>query len=379
VEKSKQSLKICIVTPLFALSGVPLAQVRFARALSNAGHDVDLVIGKIDSQYKLPDVGGARLCNLHKPDVKSMFFPLVRYIHGTTPDIIFSAEDHLNAIVLLAALTTRSKTKISCSSRVTPFDTYSNSLFTKRWVLKQVMRAVMWRADALTCVSKDMVKQYKQVFESPNHLCVYNIVDDRHSRKNLLEHVDDDWFANKQQPLLVAAGQLAPWKGFGDLIRAMDRLGPSIQARLVIFGDGPLKAELQELIDGLHLSTKVRLFGYVENPLKYFSRADVFVLSSHVEGLPNVLVEAMMCGCTPVATDCPTGPREVLQDGKYGYLVPVADPAALASGIEQALNSPIPKDLLSEAIRPFSEHAVIQRHFEVLGISSTSTVDNEKP
>ncbi|MCJ7773912.1 MAG: glycosyltransferase, partial [Desulfobacterales bacterium] len=82
-------------------------------------------------------------------------------------------------------------------------------------------------------------------------------------------------------------------------------------------------AELQKFIETRGLSEFVQLLGYVENPLKYFARANVFVLSSLVEGLPNVLVEAMMCGCTPVATDCPTGPREVLQDGKYGYLVPM--------------------------------------------------------
>jgi glycosyltransferase involved in cell wall biosynthesis len=118
---------------------------------------------------------------------------------------------------------------------------------------------------------------------------------------------------------------------------------------------------------GLH--DVVELLGYVANPLKFFAHADVFVLSSHVEGLPNVLVEAMMCGCTPVSTDCPTGPREVLQDGRYGYLVPMRDPVALAQGIEKALDGPIPKEVLAEAVRPFEESAVIAKHFEVLGLA----------
>ena len=136
----------------------------------------------------------------------------------------------------------------------------------------------------------------------------------------------------------------------------------------MILGDGPLRGELQSQIRKLGLEDTVRLVGYVDNPLKYFSRADVFVLSSHVEGLPNVLVEAMMCGCTPVSTDCPTGPREVLQDGKYGYLVPVRNPVELAAGIERALDHPISKQKLAEAIRPFEEGAVLKRHFELLGL-----------
>jgi glycosyltransferase involved in cell wall biosynthesis len=362
-------MKICVVTPLYAIAGVPLAQLRFARVLASKGHDVDLVIGRIDPQYQLPEVAGVNLLVLDRLHVRGMFFPFRKYLQKAKPDIVFSAEDHLNAIVLLGAITTGSKAKISGSSRVTPFDTYSNKPFTKRWVLKHLVRSVMWRADALTCVSRDMVDQYRKVFDSPPHVCVYNIADDRHSRRRMEEPVEHEWFRHKDGPVLVAAGRLAMWKGFADLIRAMKVLPRQRRARLMILGDGPLRSELEALIIELGLQDVVSLLGYVENPLKYFAHADVFVLSSHVEGLPNVLVEAMMCGCTPVSTDCPTGPREVLQDGKFGYLVPLRDPVAMAAGIERALDFPIPKNLLADAVRPFEEGTVLQRHFEVLGLS----------
>jgi glycosyltransferase involved in cell wall biosynthesis len=362
-------MKICIVTPLYAIAGVPLAQLRFARVLANRGHEVDLVIGRIDPQHALPEVAGVNILLLDRPQVRGMFFPLLRYLTVTKPVVVFSAEDHLNAIVLLAAIIGCSKAKISCSSRVTPFDTYSTMPFTKRWLLKQLVRAVMWRANALTCVSKDMVEQYRKVFSSPPHRCVYNIVDDQHSRLRMLEPVVHEWFNNCNNPILVAAGRLAHWKGFADLISAMKLVSKVRQARLMILGDGPLRSELERLIIELDLSNVVSLLGYVENPLKYFVRADVFVLSSHVEGLPNVLVEAMMCGCTPVSTDCPTGPREVLQNGKYGYLVKMRDPVSLAAGIVQAIDCPISKEMLNEAVRPFEEGAVLRRHFEVLGLS----------
>ena len=251
-----------------------------------------------------------------------------------------------------------------------PSDTYSNVPFTKGWMFKLFMRAVMPRANALTCVSKDMVEQYRRVFKSPPHVCVYNIVDDYPSQKKMTEPVDEEWFSDKSQPILVAAGTLTTRKGFSDLILAMKELVKSRKVRLIILGDGPLRAELEALIKKLDLNDVVKLLGFVDNPLKYFSRADIFVLSSYVEGLPNVLVEAMMSGCTPVSTDCPTGPREVLQDGKYGYLVPVRDPIAMAAGIAKALDNPIPKKLLRDAVKPFSEYAVINRHFEILGVSN---------
>ena len=360
-------MKICVVTPRFAIAGVPLAQLRFARALVDKGYDVDLVIGYAEPQYDFPIVQGVNIVLWNYPKTRGMLIPFWRYLRANKPDIVFSAEDHLNALVLVAAIAAGSKAKISGSSRVTPFDTYSNQPLTKRWVLKQLMRVVMRRANVLTCVSKDMVEQYHKVFDSPPHVCVYNIVDDRNSRLRMQEPVEHEWFLRKDGPVLVAAGRLATWKGFADLIRAMKELPIQRRARLMILGDGPLRSELQGLIIELGLQEVVSLLGYVENPLKYFVHADVFVLSSHVEGLPNVLVEAMMCGCTPVSTDCPTGPREVLQGGKYGYLVPVRDPVALAAGIERALDNPIPKNLLVDAVRPFEEGVVLNRHFEILG------------
>lgn len=363
-------MRISLITPVFSLAGVPLAQVRFARALARSGHDVDLVIGRIDPAHTLPEMPGVTVVELNKAKVRSMLLPLMRYLRRVGPSVVFSAEDHLNAVVLLAAIATRSQARISCSSRVTPFDTYSDVVFSKGWVLKQFMRAVMWRANALTCVSKGMVLQYRAVFRSSPHVAVYNIVDDKRSRELMKEPVEHPWLGPARKDVLIAAGRLAPWKGFPDLIRAVKMLvDRGRDVRLLILGDGQMRGELETLVSDLGLGGNVQLLGYVGNPLKYFSRANVFVLSSLVEGLPNVLVEAMMCGCTPVSTDCPTGPYEVLEGGKLGFLVPVHDSAAMADAIERALATPTPRHMLELAVRPFEESAVIQKHFEVLDIA----------
>lgn len=359
---------------MFAIAGVPLAQLRFARAFANLGYQVDLVIGWIDPQYKFPDIQNINIIEFNKRQVRGMLFQFKDYLNNTQPNIVFSAEDHLNAVVLTAAILARSKAKISCSSRVTPYDTYSGKIFSKGWILKQWMRSVMWRADALTCVSKDMVGQYQTIFKNTKHVDVYNIIDEIQSRKKIAEYVEHPWFQTKKVPLLIAAGRLASWKGFEDLIRAIKEVSLTKKVHLLILGDGPLRNELSELILELNLSESIQLLGYVENPLKYFSQADVFILSSLVEGMPNVLVEAMMCGCTPVATDCPTGPRELLQDGKYGYLIPMNNLKALANGILAAIDYPISKENLNEAIAPFQEKIVIARHFEVLGIKSQANL-----
>ena len=365
-----EPLKVGVLLARYGITGVPLAQMRLARALANRGHAVELVIGCLDTSSGAPSIEGVQVRVWNAANVRKMLVPLMRYLRNAKPDVVFSAEDHLNNMTLLAAVLTRSKAKISGSSRVTPFDTYSNLPFTKRWVLKQLTRMLMWRADALTCVSQEMVEQYRSVFAKPPHTCIYNIVHDAHAYARMREVPEHPWAHDQEIPLLVAAGRLAPWKGFGDLIRAMELLVRRRPARLLILGDGPLRDELQEQIETAGLSSHVQLVGYVENPLKYFRAARLFVLSSHVEGMPNVLVEAMMCGCTPVSTDCATGPRELLQDGRYGYLVPVGDSSAMAGAIEQAIDAPLPKDVLLEAVAPFAEDTVLDSHFRVLGVYS---------
>ena len=362
-------MKICVITPRYMISGVALAQHRFARALAARGHQVDLVIGRVDPGLEVPPSPGVTLIVLDRPKVRHLIAPLWRYLRQSRPEIVFSAEDHLNTLVLLTAVAARSKARISGSSRVTPFDTYSNRVLSKRWVLKHLSRASFRRADALTCVSKDMVAQYRTVFgDAAPHSAVYNIVDDAASRARRADPVEEPWLLDKQGPVVIAAGSLQPWKGFGDLIDAFALVRTS--ARLLILGDGPLRKPLEDQIARLGLVDRVKLPGFVHNPINYFARADVFALSSHVEGLPNVLVEAMLAGCTPVATDCPTGPREVLDGGRCGYLVRVGDRDALAAAIIDALDHPIAPELLAEAVRPFEESAVIARHFELLGIEA---------
>ncbi len=361
-------MKFTVIVARYAITGVPLAQARLADALAARGHEVDLIIGFVAEGLPVPEVKGVTVIHLNRPKVRHILFDMVRYLKNKKPQAVFSAEDHLNAIVIFSAILAGSKTKITGSSRVNPFDTYSREILSKRWFLKQVMKALMWRANVLTCVSKAMVDQYRTLFRNAPHVCVYNIVDTPDARARIAEPVEHPWFGQRTVPTLVAAGQLGPWKGFSDLITATYIVAQKRAVRLAIFGEGPQRAELQAQIDRLGMTEIISLEGHVTNPLKYFARADAFVLSSVLEGMPNVLIEAIMAGCTPVATDCPTGPREILESGRYGYLVPIQDPQALAAGIDSALSKPVPAEVLEEAIKPFQEDAVLAEHFRLLGI-----------
>jgi len=362
-------MKITLFAGTFTLSGVPLAQLKLARAFSARGHQVELIYGNVIDKKNLPKSNIFKIINLKKKRVLFMLFDISRYLRKNNPDIVLSAGDHLNAIVLIAAILTNNKSKISCSSRVTPYDTYSSNFFSKRWILKIIMKLVMYRANILSCVSKDMVQQYKNIFANSRHLPIYNIVKDDHSKKLILEPLKNDeeiYFSKKKT--IITAGMLEPWKRQGDIIQAFNFFRDKNESTLIILGEGSEQKNLSKLIKRLNLENSVFLLGNVKNPLKYFSRADVFVLASSVEGLPNVLVEAMLCGCTPVSTNCPTGPNEVLQNGKYGYLCDVGDIMQISKNIQKAVDFPIPKQKLDEAITEFSEDKVVQKHLDLLKV-----------
>lgn len=182
------------------------------------------------------------------------------------------------------------------------------------------------------------------------------------------EPIDHPWLLSANIPVIISAGSFTKRKGFSDLLLAVTMVSKTRPVRLILLGDGYLRKTLTRQVASLGIGSIVDMPGFVSNTLQYFSRSSVFVLSSYSEGLPNVLVEAMICGCTPVATDCPTGPREVLGDGAYGYLVPMHDPVAMAKGILQALDKPINQASLDIAVEPFTESNVVKRHFEVLDL-----------
>lgn len=144
---------------------------------------------------------------------------------------------------------------------------------------------------------------------------------------------------------------MEPLKGLTHLVGAFERVLKQIDARLIIVGEGSERGRLGDLVTERGLQQKVLFAGHQMNPFRYMSRSSVFALSSlGGEGFPMVLVEAMACGLPVVSTDCVAGPAEILQNGKCGILVPVADEDSLATGIVNVLTKPsLRKQLVSAA------------------------------
>ncbi len=162
------------------------------------------------------------------------------------------------------------------------------------------------------------------------------------------------WFA-KGWPVILGMGRMVGQKDFATLIRAFVHVSQASDARLIILGEGPMRAELEEQVRSLgHLSDRISMPGFIDNPLPLIRRAHVFALSSRYEGFGNVLVEALACGTPVVSTDCPHGPSEILDRGRFGALVPVGNARALGRAILDALSSNPDREKLARRGQSFS-------------------------
>ena len=193
---------------------------------------------------------------------------------------------------------------------------------------------------------------------------IYNPADVVRIRKLAEETPDHPWFEDGGPPVVLGAGRLDPQKDFPTLIEAFRRVRAERPCRLVVVGEGRMRAEIEDRIRALGLENHVSLPGWVDNPFAFMARAELFVLSSLHEGLGNVLVEAMICGCPAVSTDCPDGPAEVVRDPDL--LAPAGDPDALARVMLRSLNRQVDRSALSEKTKRFSMERTIQAYEAVI-------------
>jgi glycosyltransferase involved in cell wall biosynthesis len=168
---------------------------------------------------------------------------------------------------------------------------------------------------------------------------------------------------------IVTVGSLKAQKNHLLLLQAFAKIGAS-DARLMLVGDGSGKPVLIELAKELGVGDQVIFAGFQPDPTPFYVSADLFVLSSDHEGLPTVLIESLACGTPVVSTDCPSGPSEILDHGRYGRLVPVRDPDALSQAMTESLAVSHDKSALVERARYFSTDRAVQAYLSAFGIGN---------
>lgn len=215
---------------------------------------------------------------------------------------------------------------------------FANRSWARRWGKSQLVRWGYPWADHVIAVSQGVRLDLANEFGlRPQKVTVIHNPIDVDRIRRAIAQVPPGWSSDPPEKLVVAAGRLVPQKGFDILLRAFSEVCRHIDARLILLGDGPQRDHLQQLATGLGIASSVSMPGFVENPWIHMAQANVFVLSSHWEGMPLVVGEAMACGAAVIATDCDHGPREYITPNVNGILVPVADSGEMSRSIVRLL------------------------------------------
>ncbi len=311
----------------------------------------------------LPDA--SRVFDLKAPRVRHAFFPLVRYFKEQKPDVVIAAMWPLTVIVPLAAKCAGFKGRVIVSEHSPLSLAYSKRGYLHRKVMRFSQRLCYPLVDMVVAVSSGVSMDLSQLsgiaaseFTVIHNPAAKGSVNFGVGRPALLRGVSG--------PLVLSVGTLKKVKRYDLLIEAFSRLPRELNATLAIVGEGTERMQLKRLAEELNISNKVLMPGYVEDPGAWYAHADVFALSSDYEGFGNVIVEALEYGLPVVSTDCPFGPSEILECGKYGTLVACNDSDALAAGIRMALSNRPDPELLFQRAKDFDIGVIAERYLDVM-------------
>jgi glycosyltransferase involved in cell wall biosynthesis len=347
--------------------GAELCMLRLAENFLSRGFTVRVavlkkkgsLVGMLPRGLPVDEIGGGRLSCIPR---------LALYLRRHRADAVISFMTYTNVVAIAAQLLSLSSDRIV----VTEHTTYSKSM-RRHGILKRIWQAApyayRWTRKVI-CVSHGVKRDFVAATNLPERYLttVYNPVVSDDLLAASRQAPSHPWFDSNEAPVILAVGRLDPAKNYPMLLEAVALVRRRRPCRLIILGEGVLRDALQKEIDRLGLRDCVDLPGYVPDALSFMRAADLFVLSSSWEGLSNVLIEAMAVGCPVVSTDAPHGPREVLDGGRLGRLVPVEDAQALAHAIIETLVRPGDAAERIAWARSFSVDASAERYLEIAGL-----------
>jgi glycosyltransferase involved in cell wall biosynthesis len=256
-------------------------------------------------------------------------------------DVVYDRTYHMT-LVTASAVRRRPTPRVSVIV-TDPLRDFETNVERFRFLKRLLLRRAYQTADRVVAVSEGVRQAATEHYALPPEkaVTIYNFFDIERIDRLMIEPLPAGESRDTNRFEIVAAGRLHPQKGFLVLLAAIRDLLQNRgrrQIHLRILGTGDQQGALSDYVAGHGLQSNVTLAGFRTNPLPYFRQADLFCLSSLYEGMPNALVEAMLCRVPVVATDCPSGPSEVLDGGHFGRLVPPADARALADAIEDTMD-----------------------------------------
>jgi glycosyltransferase involved in cell wall biosynthesis len=292
---------------------------------------------------------------------------LASYLRRNRPSALLSTLTHANIAAVMATMLSGRATRVVLREANDVALYELGRMSWRRKVLPSFMRLFYTRAAAIIGVSNGVAEGLSDLLgigRQDIHV-IPNAVDTHRVTELSRANVEHPWLA-EDIPVVLAVGRLVEQKDYPALLRAFARASAHQPMRLIVLGEGEKRTELEQLARSLDISQHVCFAGFAANPFSYMARAKMFVLASRWEGLPNTLLEALACGCPVIATDCPSGPAEILDGGRYGRLVSPGDVEQLASAMLETMAEPARRDVLRGRASEYDPDVIAERYLSVL-------------
>lgn len=362
--------KIVILLPNLGGGGAERMMSNLALKFFEWGHHVEIVLCKKEGIYLERIPQAIKITELNSYHVLPTALKFRKYLKSNNPQYVIAALEYTNAAAVLANLINRKKVKVMASVRCNISDAIKSISFINKLYIKFLIRFFYPKANTLVAISNGVAQDLSKISGIPlkDIKVIYNpafdwpVID-----MALSNEYTHPWLEEKTHKTIIGVGRLMKQKDFITLIKAIQFLLISDKSyKLLILGEGKEENYLNTYIFQNELTDSIEIISFKKNPFVFIAKADVFVLSSIYEGFGNVVVEALACGTQVVATDCPSGPAEILENGKYGFLTPVGDEKAMAKNIEKAIESPIDKRVLVKRAAEFDVNIIAGLYLDAL-------------
>ncbi len=365
---TETNIHVAFFLPNLGCGGAERIILKIAKMCSDHGLVVDLLLANKSGEY-LDDVpAGINIIDLQSTRPFKAIPALTKYLNQKRPKVLMSTITNANLAALISLRLSTHKCRCIIREASTLSADLSHSSTLNRLLVPRLIPLLYRKAQAIIAPSAAAADDFSRVtgINRDSISIIYNpVVSEEIARLSKLP-VTHPWLQEKSPPVIIGMGRLTAAKDFFTLIQAFSIFRKNINSKLIILGEGEERQALETFIKELSLEKDVDLYGFTKNPFAFLARSQLFVLSSKWEGLPGALIEALACGVKIVSTDCPSGPREILDNGKYGYLVPVGDASTMADAMKKVITGGYKLQDPVSQIRLFHENTCSKQYLKLL-------------
>jgi len=364
-------MTIVILLPDLRGGGAERVMIDLAREFAQLGHSVEFVLMQATGDFLPEAQRHFAVHDLAISRIRRVAGRLARYLRDRKPDAVIANMWPLTSVAVIGKALSRQSCRLLLVEHCTLTRQYASWGGLHALFMSASMSATYRFADRIAAVSEGSAIDTARLARLPSDrlTVLYNPIPQRPMPSPEARAMADTlWWACPPGQRILTVGSLKDQKNHPLLLRAFAAVSRR-DARLVLLGKGENEAGLRALASDLGIADRVIFAGFHRDPSPFYVTADLFVLSSDYEGLPTVLIEALSFGLPVVSTDCPSGPAEILQNGRFGRLVPVGDAAGLAQAMADALSAPVDREALINRARDFAPEIVARKYLELLDLT----------